>query len=136
MMINSLRLSGNRGEVAGTHALAVKPSVYLLEPKGVAVLVDSDMIVTRKLDDLVDRALDGQIVVFPDHHSKHDRWFAEWEELFELAAEPRRQVYVNAREDCIERAGRHGERRLRGETRRPARPRRPAPADPLISTLS
>jgi hypothetical protein len=124
MMINSLRLSGNRGEVvvvdggmtplqraqlagvativdppsevAGTHALAVKPSVYLLEPKGVVVLVDSDMIVTRKLDDLVDRALDGQIVVFPDHRSKHDRWFAEWKELFELAAEPRRQVYVNA----------------------------------------
>ena len=124
MMINSLRLSGNRGEVvvvdggmtdsqraqlagvatvvdppsevAGTHALAVKPSVYLLAPKGVVVLIDSDMIVTRKLDDFVDRAAGGQVVAFPDHHSKHDRWFAEWRELFDLAAVPRHQLYVNA----------------------------------------
>jgi hypothetical protein len=83
-------------EVAGTHALAIKPSVYLLEPDGVVVLVDSDMIATRPLDDLVQRAQDGQIVVFPDHVSKHDRRFPEWEQLFELAAPPRRQLYVNA----------------------------------------
>jgi hypothetical protein len=123
-MLNSLRLSGNRGElvvvdggltapqraqlaevatvldppreVAGTHALAVKPSVYLLEPRGVVVLVDSDMIVTRKLDDLVERARGGQIVAFPDHRSKQDRRFAEWEELFELNAPLRQQLYVNA----------------------------------------
>ena len=123
-MLNSLRLSGNLGEVvivdggltppqraqlagvatvvdqpsevAGTHPIAVKPSVYLLEPEGVVVLVDSDMIVTRPLDDLVDRARGGQIVAFPDHRSKHDRWFAEWEELFELNAPPRHQLYVNA----------------------------------------
>lgn len=84
-------------EAAATHPLAVKPSVYLLQPDGVVILVDSDMIVTRPLDDLVERAREGKIVVFPDHFSKYGRWFAEWEQVFGLAGAPRRgQRYVNA----------------------------------------
>ena len=123
-LINSLRLSGNRGEVVvvdggltgaqrtelgevatvadlpraveGSHPLALKPSIYLLEPKGVVVLVDSDMIVTRPVDDLVERAESGRLVVFPDHVSMHERRFPEWEDLFELTKLLRRQQYVNA----------------------------------------
>jgi hypothetical protein len=123
-MVNSLRLSGNRGNVVvvdggltppqreqlaevatvveppkpveGGHPLSMKPSIYLLKPEGVVVLVDSDMIVTRPIDDLVARAQEGKIVVFPDHVSKYERWFPEWEELFELDAAPERRLYVNA----------------------------------------
>jgi hypothetical protein len=122
--LNSLRLSGNRGklvvvdgglapaqrlllssaatvvdlpaDVASTHALTVKPSVFHFEPEGVVVLLDSDMIVTRNVGDHIQQAREGKIVAFPDHTSKYGRWFAEWEELFQLAAAPRRQRYVNA----------------------------------------
>jgi hypothetical protein len=64
------------------------------DPEGVAVIIDSDMIVTRSLAPLIHLAESGKIVAFAD--PEPDRWFAEWEELFELPTAPRRQTYVNA----------------------------------------
>jgi len=58
------------------------------------VYLDADIIVTRPLHDLIARARSGSIVVFPDEQP--DRWFAEWQEIFDLPHPPRHQVYVNA----------------------------------------
>ena len=69
-----------------------KPFPFLLSPKGVVVLIDSDMIVTKPLDALIAAAARRQIGAFPDPES--ERWFAEWREVFALAAIPRHQTYV------------------------------------------
>jgi hypothetical protein len=123
-LLNSLRLSGNRGElvvvdrglteeqrsrleaaaavvappaeVAETHPLAGKPPADLLGASGIVVLIDSDMIVTRSLEPELEDARRGRLVVFPDHEVTRERRFEEWQALFELAAPPRPQRYVNA----------------------------------------
>jgi hypothetical protein len=58
------------------------------------VVIDCDMIVTRSLVPLLERARSGQICAFADPES--ERWYAEWQQLFELPVSPRRQLYVNA----------------------------------------
>jgi hypothetical protein len=123
-LLNSLRLSGNRGKlvvvdrglteeqrsrleaaaavvappdaVAGAHPLAGKPPADLLGASGIVVLIDSDMLVTRSLQAELDEARRGKLVVFPDHEVTRERRFEEWQALFELAAPPRAQRYVNA----------------------------------------
>lgn len=60
----------------------------------VVVVIDSDMIVTHRLDEIVDAAAAGCIVAYPDPDC--GRRFPEWEEIFGLPAPPRRQPYVNA----------------------------------------
>ncbi|MDB5058137.1 MAG: hypothetical protein JWO59_1609 [Chloroflexi bacterium] len=75
------------------------PTMYksypsLLRTPDVVVIIDCDMIVTRSLVPLLERARSGQICGFADPES--DRWFAEWQQLFELPQSPRRQLYVNA----------------------------------------
>ena len=122
-LLNSLRLTGNAGELvvldrgllpeqrarleqharvvdlpddAEGHPTLTKPFPRLFEPRGVIVLVDSDMVVSRPLDDVVGRAAEGKILLFADHRSHRDRWFAEWAEAFQLRAPLRRQTYVNA----------------------------------------
>jgi hypothetical protein len=122
-LVNSLRLTGHRGEVVvldmglspaqrarleaaatvldplpahGSPPGIFKPFPALLEPAGVLVFLDSDMIVTRSLDALVERAAGGEVVMFSDIEPQRGRWFAEWEELFALSAPPRRQPYLNA----------------------------------------
>jgi hypothetical protein len=45
---------------------------------------------------VIARAEEGRICLFPDHISDQGRWFAEWQELFQLADEPRRQTYLNS----------------------------------------
>ena len=122
-LLNSLRLTGNAGELvvldrgllpdqrarlepharvvdlpadAEGHPTLTKPFPRLFEPRGVVVLVDSDMIVARSLDDLVRRASEGKILLFADHRSHRRRWFAEWAEAFQLRAPLRRQTYLNA----------------------------------------
>lgn len=66
---------------------------YLLRPRGIVVIVDSDIVVTASLDGVLAAARDGKIGVFPD--PEEHRWFAEWESIFGLAGPPRRQTYVN-----------------------------------------
>ncbi len=73
----------------------LKPYVRELDLTGTVVLIDSDMIVTGPLTDILGEAARGRICAFPAQ-SVPSRWFAEWEQLLDLAAPPRRQVYVNA----------------------------------------
>jgi hypothetical protein len=119
-LINSLRLTGNRGEIVvldtglspaqrsrlephvrlfeapnevrGTPML-LKPFPHLLDPRGTVVIIDSDMIVTRSLDPIVEQAGAGKVCLFDDID---DRWFPEWEQVFGLARPPRRQHYLTA----------------------------------------
>ena len=120
-LLNSLRLSGNRGELVvldrgleeeqrellAPHATVVqlpdehvghpallKPYAQALDPKGVVILLDSDMMVVRSLDWIVEQAAAGRICLFPDPIP--DRWFAEWADTLELSAPLRRGTYLNA----------------------------------------
>ena len=120
-LLNSLRLSGNEGELvvldrglepgqrarlepharvvdlsreAAGHPTLQKPYPQVFEPSGVIVIVDSDMAVVRSLDPIVERAGAGRICVFPDPIP--DRWFAEWAEALGLREPLRRETYVNA----------------------------------------
>ncbi len=122
-LLNSLRLTGNAGELVVLdrgllpdqrarlepharvvdlpadvegHPTLTKAFPRAFEPRGVVVLVDSDMVVARTIDDLVRRASEGKILLFADHRSHRGRWFAEWADVFELRAPLRRQPYVNA----------------------------------------
>jgi hypothetical protein len=122
-LLNSLRLSGNegrlvildRGLAAGqrkrleAHADVVDvdverpagPYVYKAFPhlfgaSGVLVLIDSDIIVTKSLDDVVELARQGRICVFADHRAHRTRWFAQWHDILALQAPLRRQTYCNS----------------------------------------
>jgi hypothetical protein len=119
-LLNSLRLTGNEGPLvvldAGlSHAQRArleeqarvvqrpdglsrpqfKAFPMLLNPTGVVVIIDSDMIVTRHLGYIINLADSGKICVFPDHFSQADRWFKEWEAVLELRSPLRRQTFVN-----------------------------------------
>jgi hypothetical protein len=72
----------------------LKPFAHLLNPAGVVVILDSDLIVAGRLDAILREAGAGRLCVNVDPES--NRWFAEWEELFGLAAPPRRQPYVSS----------------------------------------
>jgi hypothetical protein len=82
--------------VQGLHSLFAKFTADLFWSHGVVVSIDSDMIVTSPLDDLIEQAAAGRIAVFPDHEITRDRRFPEWASIFELQAPLRRQRYVNA----------------------------------------
>lgn len=78
---------------------AINPTQYkafahLLQPRGIVVIIDSDIIVARSLDSILRRAVEGRICAFPDWGGR--RWFPEWQQLFGLRAQLRREVYVNA----------------------------------------
>ncbi len=72
----------------------VAPGSWDFGPDDVAVIIDSDIVVTGSLDELTARAAEGELVAFADEQMP-DRWFSEWQDLFELASQPRRQEYVN-----------------------------------------
>ena len=72
----------------------LKPFAHLLRPTGIVVILDSDLIVAHRLDEILWEAGEGRLCVNPDPEST--RWFAEWEELFGLGAPPRRQPYVSS----------------------------------------
>jgi hypothetical protein len=120
-MINSLRIVGHREPVVvldcgvrddqrrlleplarlvpwdrsqATNPTLFKPFAVLTEPQGVVVIIDSDVVVTASLEEVVRWAESGNICAFPD--PEHDRWFAAWEEVFGLQSPPRHQPYVNA----------------------------------------
>ncbi len=71
-----------------------KPFAHLTHPQGVIVLLDSDLIVARNLDLIIEAASSGQVCACAD--SESERWFAEWEHIFDLPCRPRRQTYINA----------------------------------------
>jgi hypothetical protein len=120
-LLNSLRLTGNQGSFVvmdvglrdvqrsrlERHATVVRaPSEVarpvfkalprLLHPKGAIAIIDSDIIVTDSLANVIERTVEGKICVFPDHSSQTGRWFKEWESVLELKAPLRRQTYVNS----------------------------------------
>ena len=123
-MANSLRLTGNEGELVvidrgltaaqqeslrpharilelspedkAKHAFFQRQVVYRYGMTGVLVFVDSDMLVTGSLAPIVEKAAAGKIVVYPNHPSGWHRFFPEWAEVFELEAPLRRQRYANA----------------------------------------
>jgi len=64
----------------------------LAHPSPTAVLIDADMIVTRPLSELIERAAQGAVVVFANDT---DRWVPEWGELLGLGELPRR-TYVSS----------------------------------------
>src|SRR5206468_2612446 len=94
-MINSLRASGNEGEtfvfdlglrpdqrgrlqggarvlplpeqLRGLHPMLTKTAGDSFWSDGILVLVDSDMIVTARLDELIEQAAAGRIAAYPDH---------------------------------------------------------------------
>jgi len=71
----------------------LKTVVPLAHPAEVMILIDADIIVTRRLDDLVDESRDGRIVAFADRVSL--RFDDRWSELLALGS-LRRQTYVNS----------------------------------------
>jgi glycosyltransferase involved in cell wall biosynthesis len=71
-----------------------KPFAHLTHPHGVIILLDSDLIVARTLDLIIEAAISGQVCACADPES--ERWFAEWERIFDLPCRPRRQTYINA----------------------------------------
>jgi hypothetical protein len=120
-LLNSLRLSGNHGELVvldrglddhqrellAAHTTVVqlpdehlgnpalfKPYARALDPTGVVVILDADMLVVHPLDWAVERAVAGRICLFPDPIP--DRSFAEWADTLELRKPLRRGTYFNA----------------------------------------
>jgi len=116
-LINSLRLHGHtepiflldcgltpehRELVAAEATIVPGPAdvpPYLLKtiaprrhPAGTMVLIDVDMVATRPLTDLIERAAPGRVVAFDDNL---DRFVEEWGELLELGALERRP-YVSS----------------------------------------
>ena len=110
-LLNSLRLSGNGGELVvldrglasgqrarlerhsrvvelpparATHPVLVKAYPHLFDPSGVVVILDADMLVVHPLDWVVERAARGSVCVFPDPIP--DRWFGEWAQALDLLA--------------------------------------------------
>lgn len=127
-LLNSLRLCGNPGELivadAGLDAeqrsslerhveivpmpadlaarlTLAKPYAGRLQERGVAVLIDSDMLVTRSLERYIALARRGAICVFADHAEARERRFEEWGRLLGLRAPLRRQTYLNAGFVCV-----------------------------------
>jgi hypothetical protein len=120
-LLNSLRLTGNVGELvvcdaglsagsrtilskcctvvtpraaAETEAVLLKPFPHFVGATGLVAVLDSDLIVTDSLEEILDEARAGRIAAFPD--KQHSRQFSEWTELLSLPMPLRRQPYVNA----------------------------------------
>jgi hypothetical protein len=120
-LLNSLRLTGHSGRLfvldvdlrpeqrtrleehctlirletqEGINPLLLKGYPEVIGVDDVAVIIDSDIIVTGSLMPAIELAGAGQICAYPD--ADDDRRFSEWEHLFSLATPPRRQTYVNS----------------------------------------
>jgi hypothetical protein len=80
-------------ESAQSSPLLRKPFPYFLQPAGVVLFLDSDMIVTGSLEPFVLRARRGEICAVLDPNDS--RWHPDWQTLFELREPLRREPYVN-----------------------------------------
>jgi hypothetical protein len=76
-------------DVAPWLAKTVAPTAH---PARAMVLIDADMIATRSISPLIERALEGAVVAF---ENESDRHVAEWGDLLDLPA-PRRERYVSS----------------------------------------
>ena len=76
-------------DVAPWLAKTVAPARH---PARAMVLIDADMIATRSLSPLIERALEGAVVAF---ENESDRYVAEWGDLLDLPP-PRRERYVSS----------------------------------------
>jgi hypothetical protein len=86
-----------RPEAQGSRAVySLSPFPYLLEPKGVVAMIDSDLIVTAPLTPALERAERGQIAACREEPGCDVRWFAEWGTMLALQAPLRREEYLNA----------------------------------------
>jgi hypothetical protein len=117
-MINSLRLQGHdepiylldlglaawQRELLATEATIVpgppdtrpwlaKTIAPLAHPAETMVLIDTDVIVTRPLDELIERASSGSVVAFRDNV---ERFVPEWGELLDLGPIERRPYVCSA----------------------------------------
>lgn len=121
-LVNSLRIAGNPepilvidaglsaaqrtflSEACEVRSLAVdrwgaltaflKPAVSTLGLEGTTVVLDSDMIVTSRLEPILAEAEAGKLCVFTD--IEKDRYFAEWETTLGLKSAVRPGPYVNS----------------------------------------
>jgi hypothetical protein len=116
-MLNSLRLLGHREpmfildcgltaaqrELLAPYATVVpgpsdvppcllKTIAPLRHPADVMVLIDADIVASRSLAGLIERASEGRVLAIKDGE---DRYFAEWGRLLGMR-EPRRQPYVSS----------------------------------------
>jgi hypothetical protein len=116
-MLNSLRLLGHTEEVfvldcgltaeqralLDPHATLVpgpidvppcllKTIAPLSHPAEVMVLIDADIVATRSLGQLIERASEGRVLAIKDGE---DRYFPEWGDLLGTGV-PRRQPYVSS----------------------------------------
>ena len=76
-----------------SHPWLCEPLACTVLPAEVIIYLDADIIVTRPLDALIERARAGKIVACADTMS--GRWFAEWESIFALSRPLRHETYVN-----------------------------------------
>ena len=123
-LINSLRLLGHtepihlldcgltasqRELLAGEAELVAAPDgrppwllktvAPLVRPADVMVLLDTDLVATRSLAPLIERAAEGRLVAFAD---PADRYDPDWGELLGLG-ETRRGTYVSSAVVCADR---------------------------------
>lgn len=76
---------------------AAKPTSASRSKADVVIVIDSDVLVTSRLDPIMRPASEGKVVVFPDGPGNPRRWFEEWIETFRLQAPGRPdQVYVGS----------------------------------------
>jgi len=75
--------------------LLSKPFPHLLNPEGVIVIIDSDIIVTSSLDEMMSLAAAGHICMFSDE-TQDQRWFPEWGQAFGLRSPLRQESSQNS----------------------------------------
>jgi hypothetical protein len=75
-----------------TTPFLLKTVAPLANPAEVKILIDADIIVTRPLTDLIDRASEGRVLAV---RHEHDRFFPQWGELLDLGTS-RRRAYVSS----------------------------------------
>jgi hypothetical protein len=76
------------------HAWLLEPYACMVRRAKTVVYVDSDIIITAPLDEILVSADSGRICVFGN--VPHTRWFSQWEQIFSLPCAPRKQTYINA----------------------------------------
>jgi len=75
--------------------LLSKPFPFLQDPEGIIVIIDSDVIVTGSLDEMMENAVAGRICMCSDQ-TQDQRWFSEWEQAFGLLAPLRQEASQNS----------------------------------------
>lgn len=81
-------------EARGRHPWFLAAYPALLNPDGVVLYVDADVVVTGSFAPLIAAAERGKVCAGADWLG--DRWHAEWEPTFDLTGPPRHQPYCNA----------------------------------------